>query len=208
MAVDTTTFLRSAAIWMMSVAVGFTVIFFGMSYATQMMPANTFAPTAPSGVGGAEARAGAASSVGSPGDWPAPNFRLPSLDGQTLGPPDFAGDVVVVELWASWCGPCRIQARFLEELHKEFDGKGVHFLAVNSGESETTARAYQAKTPFPYPVLLDPRESIRARYGSNGLPTVMVIDRSGEVSLLKVGVLGAPALRVEIERALRAESAA
>ncbi|MEO1366957.1 MAG: TlpA disulfide reductase family protein [Acidobacteriota bacterium] len=208
MAVDTTTFLRAAAIWMMSVAVGFTVIFFGMSYATQRMPANTFAPTAPDGISGAEARPGAASSVGSPGQWPAPSFRLPSLDGQTLGPPDFLGDVVVVELWASWCGPCRIQARFLEELHEEYDGKGVHFLAVNSGESETTARAYAQKTPFPYPVLLDPRETVRARYSSNGLPTVMVISRSGEVSLLKVGVLGAPALRVEIERALRADAAA
>ncbi|MEO1086692.1 MAG: TlpA disulfide reductase family protein, partial [Acidobacteriota bacterium] len=124
MAVDTTTFLRAAAIWMMSVAVGFTVIFFGMSYATQRMPANTFAPTAPDGVAGAEARPGAAASVGTPGEWPKPNFRLASLDGQTLGPPDYLGDVVVVELWASWCGPCRIQARFLEELHKEYDGKG------------------------------------------------------------------------------------
>lgn len=201
----TKTLLRATAVWMMTVAAGFTVIFFGMSYASQRLPADLPAPiateTAPGAVAGSPAAGG---QTGLSQTWPAPDFRLPTLDGSVLGPADFAGDVVVVELWATWCGPCRVQARFLEQLHQRYDGKGVHFLAINSGESETTARAYVQKTPFPYPVLLDPRETVRARYRSNGLPTVMVVDRTGQVSMLKVGVLGVEALGAEIERALGA----
>ena len=197
----TKTLLRATALWMMVVSVGFTVVFFGMSYASQRLPVDVPAPLTEASSPGA-APTGTAGPTQAAGQWPVPDFRLPTLDGSKLGPSDFAGDVVVVELWASWCGPCRMQAQFLEELHRRYDGKGVHFLAINSGESETTARAYVQKTPFPYPVLLDPRETVRARYRSSGLPTIMVIDRTGQVSLLKVGVLGTDALGAEIERAL------
>lgn len=210
--VENSSFVRAAAIWLMTVSAGFTVVFFGMSYASQRLPADLPAPAAEQAAAGAPGSAmpaampAAAGPGAAPqsGAWPAPDFRLPSLDGQSISPADFKGDVVVIELWASWCGPCRIQARFLEELHKEFDGRGVHFLAINSGESETTARAYQQKTPFPYPVLLDPRETVRARYRSRGLPTLLVVDRSGAVSMLKAGVVDVNTLRREIQKAMQA----
>ncbi len=133
--------------------------------------------------------------------YPAPDFRLASLDGGEIGPADYAGEVVVVELWATWCGPCRLQAKFLEQLHRELDGKGVRFLAVSSGEDEATVREYVERTPFPYPVLLDPQDTLGQRYQVIGLPTVMIIDRRGVVSFLETGLSDVARLRHALKTA-------
>ena len=133
-----------------------------------------------------------------PGSQPAPDFRLASLDGAMLGPPDYLGDVVLVEFWATWCGPCRKQAEYLEELHEEFDGKGVHFLAVDVGEEPETVRRFAESNPFPYPVLLDPEDTVSPRFGVMGLPTVMIVDRQGSISFKETGVTDARTLRQAI----------
>ena len=134
-------------------------------------------------------------------EYPAPDFRLASLDGGEIGPLDYSGDVVLVEMWATWCGPCRLQAKFLEELHQELEGKGVRFLAVSIGEEEATVREYVERTPFPYPVLLDPQDTLGQRYEVYGLPTVMIVDRKGAVSFLETGVSDAPRLRQALKAA-------
>ena len=133
--------------------------------------------------------------------YPAPDFRLASLDGGEIGPGDYSGEVVVIDVWATWCGPCRLQAKFLEELHRELDGKGVRFLAISVGEDEATVREYVERTPFPYPVLLDPEDSLGQRYQIIGLPTVMIIDRQGAVSYLETGVSDVPRLRQALKTA-------
>ena len=125
---------------------------------------------------------------------PAPDFRLASLEGGIVSPADFAGDIVVIEFWATWCGPCRLQARFLEELEAEFTDS-VQFLAINVGEDEATVQEFVAATPFPYPVLLDPEDSLSARYQIYGLPTVMIVNRQGAISYLETGVRDVPTLR-------------
>ena len=130
-----------------------------------------------------------------------PDFRLPSLDGEVIGPADYAGDVVVVDFWASWCGPCRIQADVLHVLHDELAGQGVRFLAVNLGEDEEMVQRFVADHPFPYPVLLDPNEDLTLEYSITGLPTLMVVDRSGRISYVRAGVLGQPQVRELIEAA-------
>lgn len=128
-------------------------------------------------------------------------FRLPSLDGPELGPPDFRGRVVVADVWASWCGPCRLQAQYFEEVRSLYADDEVAFLAINTGEDEATVRNYTAKTPFPYPVLLDPGETLMSRLGTNSLPTVFVIDPEGRIVFLESGVVTAATLREQIEAA-------
>jgi thiol-disulfide isomerase/thioredoxin len=122
-------------------------------------------------------------------------FRLKAVDGRTLGPKDFPGQVVVVDFWATWCLPCHVQARILEPLHRDFKGKGVQFLAANVGEEESTVRSFLKDKPFPYPVLLDPEDKVSTKLGVVALPTLMVIDKTGKVALFHTGVADAATLR-------------
>ena len=125
----------------------------------------------------------------------APQFRLAALDGGTISPQDYSGDVVVIDFWATWCGPCHAQADILKALHGEFAGKGVRFLAISLGESEEVVREFVASRPYPYPVLIDPEDALSLELGIYVLPTIMVIDRQGRVAYLEPGVSTAETLR-------------
>ena len=179
----------AVARWLVLIAVSFGVLALGLSWISKRV-------TIASPVSGFEEAEAARES-----QYPAPEFRLASLDGGMIGPQDYQGDVVLVELWATWCGPCRLQARFLEELHEELDGNGVHFLAVSVGEDEETVREFIERTPFPYPVLLDPEDTLGQRYQIYGLPTVMIIDRQGNVSFLETGISDTARLKVALKAA-------
>ena len=128
-------------------------------------------------------------------------FRLPSLDGREVGPPDFTGEVVLVDFWATWCNPCRLQARILESLFEEYRDQGVHFLAVSLGEEKEKVQTFAEEHPFPYPVLYDSRDQIAVEGNVVALPTVMVVDRKGEVSYLRSGLSDANTLREALDSA-------
>lgn len=132
---------------------------------------------------------------------PAPEFRLATLDGRELGPQDFEGEVVLVEFWATWCVPCHAQAAVLKPLYEDYRGRGVEFLAVDLGEDEETVRRFVADNPFPYPVLLDPDDELSYELGVAALPTLMVIDRGGEVVYFRPGVLDDDEVRDLLARA-------
>ncbi|QQR72040.1 MAG: TlpA family protein disulfide reductase [Holophagales bacterium] len=130
----------------------------------------------------------------------APAFRLASLDGRQLGPADFAGQVVLVDFWATWCGPCRMQAEVLAGLHRTQHGRPVQFLAVSVGEEEATVRQFAQENPFEYPVLLDPGSRVADSFEVMALPTIVVLDRHGRVVLKESGLTDA----ATIEKALAA----
>ncbi len=134
------------------------------------------------------------------------SFQLDTLDGSRLGPPDLRGDVVVVDIWATWCKPCDVQARILEGLREEYADQGVAFLALNTGEDPETVRKHVEEKPFGYPVLLDPEAEVTRTAGLFGLPTLLVLDRLGEVSYISVGLTGASVVRNAIEKARASSS--
>ena len=130
-----------------------------------------------------------------------PDFRLPSLDGKSLGPADFRGKVVVLDFWATWCGPCHAQQSILQKVHGQYAPGQVQFLAVDVGEDEKTVRAFVKERPFPFPVLLDEKESLTGKYGLVAFPTLMIVDTKGEVTYLRPGIVPEKRLRDLLEKA-------
>ncbi|HWM91450.1 MAG TPA: TlpA disulfide reductase family protein [Thermoanaerobaculia bacterium] len=123
------------------------------------------------------------------------DFRLKAVDGRTIGPKDFAGQVVVVDFWATWCVPCHVQTRILEPIHRDYKSKGVQFLAANVGEDEPTVRSFLKSKPIPYPVLLDPEDKVSSQLGVVALPTLMIIDKKGKVTFFHTGVADGATVR-------------
>ena len=136
-----------------------------------------------------------------PSPSPKTDFRLKTLDGRTLGPKDFRGQVVVVDFWATWCGPCHLQAQILEPVYRDFKGRGVQFLAANVGEEPDLVKKFLKDKPFPYPVLIDPEDNISADLGIVALPTLLVVDKKGKVTYFQAGIADGDTLRQILKKA-------
>ena len=128
-------------------------------------------------------------------------FQLPSVDGRRLGPKSFPGQVVVVDFWATWCMPCRIQAQILEPIYQQYKGRGVQFLAADWGEGPDEVKKFLKEKPFPYPVLLDSDQAVGARLGLTALPTLMVLSKKGEVVYFESGLVDADSLHEILRKA-------
>jgi len=89
------------------------------------------------------------------------------------------GHPVVVNLWASWCGPCRFEIPFLQRQFLEY-GTRVAFLGVNSDDTEGPARRMASELPMPYPSVVDERANLAGRLGAKGLPVTVFYDRDGK----------------------------
>jgi thiol-disulfide isomerase/thioredoxin len=152
----------------------------------------------PMGQGGGRGTAGPSLAEGGSGR--APAFRLASLDGKESSLADYQGKVVVLDFWATWCGPCRAQAEILDEMHGSLP-QNVVFLGINVGEDKKTVERYASRSPFPYPTLLDQSQQVAAQYGAQGLPTLVVIGPKGDVVFHNVGVTSAGRLAKAIEDA-------
>jgi cytochrome c biogenesis protein CcmG/thiol:disulfide interchange protein DsbE len=132
---------------------------------------------------------------------PKTSFQLKTVDGRSLGPKSFRGQVVVVDFWATWCMPCRLQAQILEPVYRDYKGRGVQFLAANVGEEAEQVKQFLKSKPFPYPVLLDPSESVSGNLGVSALPTLLVIDKKGKISYFQAGIADGETLRALIKKA-------
>lgn len=116
------------------------------------------------------------------------DFELPALEGETVSPADFAGQVVLIDFWATWCVPCHAQQEVLDAVYEKV-GDEVQFLAVDVGEQESMVRGFVEKKPFPYPVLLDEDSRVADGLGVYSLPTLMILDTEGEVSYQEAGLV-------------------
>ncbi len=120
----------------------------------------------------------------------APNFVLKDLNGQEVSLTQFLGQPVVLNFWASWCAPCRLEMPIIEATYQKYKDKGLVVLAINSGESAEVARAFVDQTRLTFPVLLDQNlEVTNLIYRLRGLPVSIFIDREGNVVARHVGTL-------------------
>jgi len=117
----------------------------------------------------------------------APNFTLKSLGGKNLKLSEMAGNVVLINFWASWCGPCRKEMPLLNDLYKKYEPLGFTILGVNVEEDAKNARGFLKNFPVDFPVLLDNKNQVSKKYNVIAMPTTVVVDRDGNMRFLHQG---------------------
>lgn len=112
----------------------------------------------------------------------AADFTLPDLQGNPVRLSDLRGKVVFLNLWATWCPPCRMEMPGMERLYHQLAGRDFAMLAVaeDNGGAEAVA-PFVRQQGLSFPVLLDPDATLSPRYGATGYPETFIIDRSGRV---------------------------
>ncbi|MCZ3388147.1 MAG: TlpA family protein disulfide reductase [Actinomycetia bacterium] len=121
----------------------------------------------------------------------APDLVGTTLNGDDLALSGFAGDVVVLNLWASWCGPCRAEAPALQQVYTDSRKMGVEFLGINSRDQEAAAAAFEKNFGITYPSLVDESGELQLAFHdsvpASSIPWTLVIDRDGLIAARVVG---------------------
>ena len=134
---------------------------------------------------------------------PAPEVRGPTLDGPEFVLSDHRGQVVVLNVWASWCAPCRSEAPALAEVSEQTKGKGVQFAGLVTRDSDAASRAFADRFELDYPQVIDSDGALQLQFRDNlppqAIPSTLVIDQQGRVAARVLGEVSAPTLRSLIE---------
>jgi cytochrome c biogenesis protein CcmG, thiol:disulfide interchange protein DsbE len=127
----------------------------------------------------------------------APDYTAFSLDGEAVPLSSYAGDVVLLNVWATWCPPCVEEMPALQRLHEALGDRGLSIVAVSVdapagglglfGQPGGDVRAFRDRFGLTFPVLHDPSGGIQARYQVNGLPTTYIIGRDGRIQRKVLG---------------------
>jgi thiol-disulfide isomerase/thioredoxin len=117
----------------------------------------------------------------------APGFVLPSRAGETVSLEKLKGQVVMINFWASWCGPCRTEMPLLDQMYKRYSPLGFTLLGVNVESDSKDAEKLLAAAPVGFPVLFDTENKVSKMYDVNAMPSTVFIDRKGNVRYLHRG---------------------
>ena len=117
----------------------------------------------------------------------APDFSLPDESGAMVSLDDFDGQVVLINFWASWCGPCREEMPLLDELHQRYEPLGFTMLGVNVEEDSTAAQKFLQGTAVSFPILFDRENSVSKLYDVIAMPSTVIVGRDGTVRYIHHG---------------------
>ncbi|GGV33722.1 TlpA family protein disulfide reductase [Streptomyces griseoflavus] len=118
----------------------------------------------------------------------APELSGETLEGKPLDVADYKGKVVVLNVWGSWCNPCRAEAKYFAKVSKDYADQGVQFVGINTRDGSTTAAlAFEEDFGIPYPSLYDPTGKLMLRFEKGTLnpqavPSTLVLDRDGKIA--------------------------
>jgi thiol-disulfide isomerase/thioredoxin len=145
---------------------------------------------------------------------PAPAFTLPDLNGKRVSLADFHGKPLLINFWATWCGPCKIETPWLIELRNKYASQGFEVIGINSegddakpgssafANDKTAIQKFVQQQQIPYPVLVN-GDSISKPYGGlDDLPTSFFVNRNGKIVASTVGINSASDIEANIKKAL------
>lgn len=118
----------------------------------------------------------------------APDFTLNSLEETVIHLSDYPGHPVIINFWATWCGPCRLEMPIIEEFHEQFSPDLI-VLAVNLQESKPDVNFFANELDLKFPILLDQEAEVSSLYRVQGLPTTFFVDRNGRIQAIHIGSL-------------------
>ncbi|MBE9529620.1 MAG: TlpA family protein disulfide reductase [Proteobacteria bacterium] len=139
--------------------------------------------------------------VGAVGD-PAVDFTLTTFSGETFSLSGALGAPVVINLWASWCGPCKYEAPELQRSYESFKGSGVRFVGVALQDAEENSRDFIEHFGWTFPSGPDSTGEIMTAYRAMAIPMTYIVDGTGTVSYIHVGAISEVTLKRELERLL------
>ena len=137
---------------------------------------------------------------------PAPPLSLAVVangaPGAQMNLADLKGHPVLLDFWASWCGPCAMEAPVVDRVARRYEKKGLTVLGVNVSDSADVVRAYAAQKGLSYPMVLDPGSGASNRYGVRQLPSLIVIGKDGNVLAFLTGLVDEASLNDVVEAAM------
>lgn len=117
----------------------------------------------------------------------APNFTLKSNTGKNIKLSELRGQVVLLNFWASWCGPCRQEMPLLEKLQRRYSSLGFTVLGVNVEDDSRKAKSYLKDVSVSFPILFDTTNKVSKQYKVSAMPSTVMIDRDGNMRYLHRG---------------------
>jgi peroxiredoxin len=129
--------------------------------------------------------AGAVNAVGLQDE--APDFTLENLTGGNMRLEEYRGQVVLINFWASWCGPCRQEMPILDRLHHRYEDTGFAVLGINVEGESAPAQEIVDRTNVTFPILIDDGQKVSELYNLEAMPSTVVVDRDGVVRYIHRG---------------------
>jgi len=117
----------------------------------------------------------------------APDFALQNLDGENMRLSEYRGEVVMINFWATWCGPCRQEMPLLDELYDRYERVGFQLLGVNIDDDPRRAMEMADELGISFPVLFDDRKEVSELYRVEAMPVTVILDREGVVRYTHYG---------------------
>ena len=132
---------------------------------------------------------------------PAPDFTLKSQKDGNLKLSEFRGKVILINFWASWCGPCRQEMPVLDELYRHYRSLDFTILGVNVEQNSDDAKALLKDVPVSFPILFDTENKISKLYDIKGMPSTVLVDRDGNIRYVHMGYQ--PGVEAEYQTQIR-----